>query len=169
MGVDKSPTALRTIGEVAEHVGVATHVLRFWESKFSQIKPQKRRGRRYYRQEDINIIVQIRELLYNRGYTIRGVQKFLLTEFKDIKDPSGSSEDQSDSDVSELKDERDPYTGDLFASLAASDSIGRKAEIMPEIAVSNKGKRQLTREDVNRLEEIYFELLGFRDKLSEVA
>jgi len=77
MTSDKSPYALRTIGEVAEELGIAPHVLRFWESKFHQIKPQKRRGRRYYRPEDIKIITQIKALLYGQGYTIRGVQKFL--------------------------------------------------------------------------------------------
>lgn len=82
MSVLKSPTALRTIGEVAEELGVATHVLRFWESKFSQIKPQKRRGRRYYRPQDIRTITQIKSLLYGQGYTIRGVQKFLATQPK---------------------------------------------------------------------------------------
>jgi DNA-binding transcriptional MerR regulator len=82
MSSEKSPTALKTIGEVAEDIDVATHVLRFWESKFHQIKPQKRRGRRYYRPEDVVIITQIKALLYGQGYTIRGVQKFLATEFK---------------------------------------------------------------------------------------
>lgn len=77
MAIEKSPTALRTIGEVAEELDIATHVLRFWESKFHQIKPQKRRGRRYYRPEDINTLSQIKILLYGEGYTIRGVQKFL--------------------------------------------------------------------------------------------
>ena len=76
----KSPSALRTIGEVSQELGVASHVLRFWESKFKQIKPQKRRGRRYYRPEDIQIIHQIKALLYQQGYTIRGVQRFLSNE-----------------------------------------------------------------------------------------
>ncbi|MDH5410055.1 MAG: MerR family transcriptional regulator [Alphaproteobacteria bacterium] len=72
----KSPTAYRTIGEVAEMLGVAQHVLRFWESRFSQIKPVKRAGnRRYYRPEDIVLIRRIRELLHDEGYSIRGVQK----------------------------------------------------------------------------------------------
>ena len=73
----KSASALRTIGEVAQELDVATHVLRFWESKFKQISPVKRRGRRYYRPEDIRIISQIKALLYGQGYTIKGVQKFL--------------------------------------------------------------------------------------------
>lgn len=79
----KSPDALRTIGEVATELGVASHVLRFWESKFKQIKPQKRRGRRYYRPEDIKVIHQIKVLLYQKGYTIRGVQRFLSHSLHD--------------------------------------------------------------------------------------
>ena len=79
----KASDALRTIGEVAIELGVASHVLRFWESKFKQIKPQKRRGRRYYRPEDIKIIHQIKILLYQKGYTIRGVQRFLSHDIQD--------------------------------------------------------------------------------------
>jgi len=74
----KSPSAFRTISEVAEEVGVQQHVLRFWESKFSYIKPLKRGGgRRYYRPEDINLLKNIHYLLYTEGYTIKGVQKLL--------------------------------------------------------------------------------------------
>lgn len=73
----KSPSALRTIGEVTEQLGVPQHVLRFWESKFSQLSPEKHRGRRYYRQEDIATLEQIKRLLYSEGYTIKGVQNFL--------------------------------------------------------------------------------------------
>jgi len=74
----KSPNAFRTISEVAEGLALPQHVLRFWESKFQQIKPLKRGGgRRYYRPEDVKIIHDIKELLYNQGFTIRGVQKLL--------------------------------------------------------------------------------------------
>jgi DNA-binding transcriptional MerR regulator len=74
----KSPTAFRTISEVAERLALPQHVLRFWESKFPQIKPLKRGGgRRYYRPEDVKIIHDIKELLYSQGFTIRGVQKLL--------------------------------------------------------------------------------------------
>jgi DNA-binding transcriptional MerR regulator len=77
-GEMKSPTAFRTISEVAEGLALPQHVLRFWESKFQQIKPLKRGGgRRYYRPEDVKIIHDIKELLYNQGFTIRGVQKLL--------------------------------------------------------------------------------------------
>lgn len=76
----KSPEAYRTIGEVSDMLGVAQHVLRFWESRFSQIRPVKRAGnRRYYRPEDVALIRRIRELLHDEGYSIRGVQKLLKT------------------------------------------------------------------------------------------
>ncbi|NOZ65456.1 MAG: MerR family transcriptional regulator [Alphaproteobacteria bacterium] len=75
---EKSPNAFRTISEVADFMGVPQHVLRFWESKFSQISPMKRGGgRRYYRPEDIEIIEAIRNLLHEDGYTIKGAQKYL--------------------------------------------------------------------------------------------
>ena len=75
---EKSPDAFRTISEVATNLDVPQHVLRFWESKFSQIKPVKRAGgRRYYRPEDIDLLRGIAKLLYSDGLTIRGVQKLL--------------------------------------------------------------------------------------------
>ncbi len=76
--MDKAPEAFRTISEVAEELAVPKHVLRFWEAKFAQLKPMKRGGgRRYYRPEDVALLRGIRFLLYNDGYTIRGVQKIL--------------------------------------------------------------------------------------------
>jgi DNA-binding transcriptional MerR regulator len=74
--MEKSPNAFRTISEVSETLDVPAHVLRFWESKFPQVKPVKRGGgRRYYRPEDVALLVGIRELLYEDGLTIKGVQK----------------------------------------------------------------------------------------------
>lgn len=74
----KAPGAFRTISEVAEELGVQQHVLRFWETKFSQVKPLKRGGgRRYYRPEDVALLKKIHTLLYTSGYTIKGVQKLL--------------------------------------------------------------------------------------------
>ncbi len=74
----KSPDAFRTISEVADWLGIQAHVLRFWETKFSQVKPLKRGGgRRYYRPEDIDLLQAIHHLLYVEGYTIKGVQKLL--------------------------------------------------------------------------------------------
>lgn len=76
--LDKSPDAFRTISEVAEDLDLPQHVLRFWETRFTQIKPMKRGGgRRYYRPHDVELIKGIRHMLYDQGYTIKGVQKLL--------------------------------------------------------------------------------------------
>ena len=76
--MDKSPDAFRTISEVAEDLDLPQHVLRFWETRFTQIKPMKRGGgRRYYRPQDVELIKGIRHMLYDQGYTIKGVQKLL--------------------------------------------------------------------------------------------
>jgi DNA-binding transcriptional MerR regulator len=74
----KAPNAFRTISEVADDLHIPQHVLRFWETKFPQVKPLKRGGgRRYYRPDDINLLRQISDLLYTQGYTIKGVQRLL--------------------------------------------------------------------------------------------
>ena len=76
--MNKSVEAFRTIGEVADELGIPKHVLRFWEGRFPQIRPMKRGGgRRYYRPEDMELLRGIRALLHAEGYTIRGVQKIL--------------------------------------------------------------------------------------------
>lgn len=79
--MDKSPGAFRTISEVAEDLDLPQHVLRFWETRFSHIRPLKRGGgRRYYRPDDVDLLKGIRQLLYGEGYTIKGVQRILKEE-----------------------------------------------------------------------------------------
>ena len=107
-GAGKSASAFRTISEVSGELDVPQHVLRFWESKFIQVKPMKRGGgRRYYRPEDIELLRSIRELLYTDGYTIKGVQKLLreggvkaLAERRHVPEPEAGpdavSETQAD-------------------------------------------------------------------------
>ena len=74
----KAPSAFRTISEVADDLHIPQHVLRFWETKFPQLKPLKRGGgRRYYRPEDISLLRRVSDLLYTQGYTIKGVQRLL--------------------------------------------------------------------------------------------
>ncbi len=74
----KAPNAFRTISEVADELHIPQHVLRFWETKFPQVKPLKRGGgRRYYRPDDIDLLRRIADLLYTQGYTIKGVQRLL--------------------------------------------------------------------------------------------
>lgn len=96
-GSGKSAAAFRTISEVASELDVPPHVLRFWETKFSQIRPMKRGGgRRYYRPEDVDLLRRIRELLYKDGYTIKGVQRLLR---------DGIHRDGGDDDTGEDEDE----------------------------------------------------------------
>ena len=89
----KSDNAFRTISEVAEELHVPQHVLRFWETRFAQVKPMKRGGnRRYYRPEDVDLLRAIRGLLYEDGYTIKGVQKLfrergVRLRLDDLRDP----------------------------------------------------------------------------------
>jgi DNA-binding transcriptional MerR regulator len=79
--VEKAPDAFRTISEAAEQLRVPQHVLRFWETRFTQIKPMKRAGgRRYYRPTDMETLSGIRSLLYEEGYTIKGVQRIFKEE-----------------------------------------------------------------------------------------
>ena len=79
--VEKSPDALKTIGELSHELGVAQHILRYWETKFPQLRPLQRAGnRRYYRPADVELARTIHRLLNNEGYTVRGVQKLLRTK-----------------------------------------------------------------------------------------
>jgi DNA-binding transcriptional MerR regulator len=113
-GSGKSAAAFRTISEVAAELDVPPHVLRFWETKFSQIRPMKRGGgRRYYRPEDVDLLRRIRELLYKDGYTIKGVQRLLR---------DGIHRDGGDEDAGEDEDEV-PEAG----SFADSASNGQDA------------------------------------------
>jgi len=107
--VEKAPEAFRTISEVADDLDIPQHVLRFWESRFAQIKPMKRGGgRRYYRPDDIALLRGIRHLLYGQGYTIRGVQRILREQGvrfvqtvweQGAEQPLRSSEDAADAEA----------------------------------------------------------------------
>jgi DNA-binding transcriptional MerR regulator len=126
--VGKSEKAFRTIAEVAFDLQLPAHVLRFWESKFPQIKPLKRRGgRRYYRPEDIDLLRHIRTLLYTEGYTIRGVQRLL----KETGARSASAgEPERDTDTAAGNHEEggfhpsDPAEVAEAAESCAEDSLG---------------------------------------------
>jgi DNA-binding transcriptional MerR regulator len=108
---NKSAEAFRTIREVAEVIDVPQHVLRFWESKFRQVDPLKRGGgRRYYRPDDVILIKKIKQLLYDDGYTIKGVQK-LLNESKNknvvVNKSPLKTVSKTDTDGSESSEDRD--------------------------------------------------------------
>lgn len=119
--VQKSEGAFRTISEVATDLDVPQHVLRFWESKFSQVRPLKRGGgRRYYRPEDVALLKRIRSLLYDDGMTIRGVQKVLrepAAKAEAVEPPAGPlSRDEAKRLLAELTALRDDLRDALRAA-----------------------------------------------------
>lgn len=111
--MDKAPDAFRTISEVADDLDIPQHVLRFWESRFTQIRPMKRGGgRRYYRPDDVALLRGIRHLLYGQGYTIRGVQRILREQGigfvqsvweEGAEQPEHATEDETHTDRSEVE------------------------------------------------------------------
>jgi DNA-binding transcriptional MerR regulator len=115
--LDKAPDAFRTISEVAQELDIPQHVLRFWETRFSQIKPMKRSGgRRYYRPDDVNLLRGIRRLLYGEGYTIRGVQRILREHgIKSVQSLTDVSTDHAKAlfDGPSFDAEKDDHVADL--------------------------------------------------------
>jgi DNA-binding transcriptional MerR regulator len=110
---EKDPGALKTIGELSEELGVAQHILRYWETKFPQLKPMQRAGnRRYYRPADVELTHRIHRLLNHEGYTVRGVQKLLrekgaqaaevATAAREVTEPQYSQEAAAGVDVFRL-------------------------------------------------------------------
>ncbi|TCS61236.1 MerR family transcriptional regulator [Varunaivibrio sulfuroxidans] len=128
----KSENAFRTISEVADELSLASHVLRFWETKFAQIQPMKRGGgRRYYRPEDVALLRQIRTLLYDKGYTIKGVQKLMREGDIPLSDeerlaPSSVSPDggsKHDGDAPDPSPRRASHRDDLRAVLGELEAL----------------------------------------------
>ncbi len=116
MPVNKSKAAFRTIAELADELGVATHVLRFWETKFEQIKPMKRSGgRRYYRPDDVELIKTIQHYLYNKRYTIEGVQK--LFKEKGLKAIVGDEIQKDFFEEAPVKTELDNQAREILIAL----------------------------------------------------
>ncbi len=146
--IKKSTGAFRTISEVADELNVQQHVLRFWETKFSQIKPLKRGGgRRYYRPEDVLIIKKIHNLLYTQGYTIKGVQKLLKGQSKSqiIKDSFAENKKTLSPSNDVIEDTQQP-------------------EIKKEIIEVHK--RSLSDNQKSMLESMLKDLKEFRDDIS---
>jgi len=108
----KAATAFRTISEVADDLQIPQHVLRFWETKFPQLKPLKRGGgRRYYRPEDIGLLRRISDLLYTQGYTIKGVQRLLRDGAEDGAAEPGEPEDPEAAAVAALREALETLEG----------------------------------------------------------
>ena len=100
--MSKAETAYRTIAEVSELLQVPASVLRFWESQFTQLKPMKRMGRRYYSAEDVVLLARIRDDLYKEGFTIKGVQKRLKNQHMSEEESSETSACQNRTDTDKL-------------------------------------------------------------------
>lgn len=130
MVVNKSKSAFKTIAEVAEELGVATHVLRFWETKFSQIKPMKATGgRRYYRPDDVEILKLIHNLLYGKRYTIEGAQH--LIKEKGLKNLLGEEEIQKD--FFEAANDDSGNARNMVAGIVDSQSLQKIADAVSEL------------------------------------
>lgn len=123
----KSEAAFRTISEVADELEVPQHVLRFWESKFPQVKPLKRGGgRRYYRPEDVTLLKRIRDLLYSEGYTIKGVQKLLREGGNKDAAPGGEPVSVPSDEL--VSDGKSKLPGEEFA---VAPNLGRDEDDFP--------------------------------------
>lgn len=147
--VEKSADAFRTISEVADELEVPQHVLRFWETKFAQIRPLKRGGgRRYYRPEDIDLLRAIRGLLYDKGYTIKGVQKLIREGGLKLADGAGPVEFPTAA----------PEEAEAAAPAAGATQGGPVADLPLFRATLTEGQ-------VRQVKAINSELMELRDRL----
>jgi len=174
--VDKAPDAFRTISEVADDLDIPQHVLRFWESRFPQIRPMKRAGgRRYYRPDDVDLLRGIRHLLYGQGYTIRGVQRILKEQGpKFVQAVWQPGADQPVAEPSDEAAEPDQLAPDeaartLFGLLKSPE---REASVEPPPlhtpnTTAGEAAPSLKREDALRLQAALHELGECRRLLEE--
>jgi DNA-binding transcriptional MerR regulator len=117
--VEKGPDAFRTISEVADDLDLPQHVLRFWETRFAQIKPMKRGGgRRYYRPDDVSLLRGIRHLLYGEGYTIRGVQRIIKEQGVKFVQAAGHP----------VARQKQPEPDELIEEVESPDSVSAASE-----------------------------------------
>jgi len=159
----KAPTAFRTISEVADELHIPQHVLRFWETKFSQVKPLKRGGgRRYYRPDDIALLRRISDLLYIQGYTIKGVQRLLREGGGRLSDdippaPLHEREEAEAEQASPVPAEPElPIPGLAASPPAASSLPGRPGRSRDERTSEPEMERlrSVMRETLRELEEL---------------
>lgn len=140
---NKAPGAFRTIREVADILGVQQHVLRFWETKFNQVKPLKRGGgRRYYRPEDVVLLQHIHHLLYTQGYTIKGVQKL----FK------GNTKNQIVSDIANGTDATQQSVSSASAEQTDTASV-KPSQVSQQSRLSQK-QRSILEAMLGELKEV---------------
>lgn len=154
----KSDDAFRTIGEAAEELGLKTHVLRFWETKFTALKPMKRAdGRRYYRPEDMALLRTLQQLLHVQGLTIRGALKALKEQGAEI-DAGADMDSAAETDAELLAPEAGPSVRDLQA--AVRDAVERGEFRSDEVLDDGKARRSL--------ETLLADLLDLKSRLDAV-
>ena len=175
--MDKSPDAFRTISEVADDLDLPQHVLRFWETRFTQIKPMKRGGgRRYYRPEDVDLLKGIRHLLYDHGYTIKGVQKLLKVNGNKFVAAIASGDLATVEALAAASHEEPPppkagSDEDQIVGRAKAPASRRffsfvgGADEAPEISI---GKTSVGKEDRALLQEALYDLLECKRLLDQV-
>ena len=182
--MDKAPDAFRTISEVADELDIPQHVLRFWESRFPQIKPMKRAGgRRYYRPDDVDLLRGIKHLLYGEGYTIRGVQRILREQGPKFvqavwqpgaAQPAVLPDEEAPEQAEQLAPDEAART--LFGLLKAPSAPRTEDDAETatfELAVSAvpaaapPAAAQLTRDNVRRLQSALHELRECRRLIDE--
>jgi DNA-binding transcriptional MerR regulator len=148
---EKSASAFRTISEVATELDVPQHVLRFWETKFSQVRPLKRGGgRRYYRPEDVELLRAIRKLLYEEGYTIKGVQRLMREGVFRIRAQEMAAAEAADAPELPLSDADVAAETDIVS--AASEDRGEP--VGTESADPETHRRELIENAIEELTEL---------------
>lgn len=159
--MDKAPDAFRTISEVADDLDVPQHVLRFWETRFAQIKPMKRSGgRRYYRPDDVDLLRGIRQLLYGEGYTIRGVQRILREQgIRTVQNVALGGAVPA-ADVTDAEDEAPEV--EVSEEAESADAPEPRIE-----APEPRDAGRLARDDIRKLEAVVHELTECRRLLDD--
>jgi DNA-binding transcriptional MerR regulator len=189
--VEKAPDAFRTISEVADELDIPQHVLRFWESRFPQIKPMKRAGgRRYYRPEDVDLLRGVKHLLYGEGYTIRGVQRILREQGQkfvqavwqpgaaqpaaEIADDVAYQDTEAGAqDASEPESDEAPRTLlGLFKGAASGrrdteTEAAEESEVARARSATAPAAPQLSRENVRKLQSALHELRECRQAIDQ--
>jgi DNA-binding transcriptional MerR regulator len=178
--VEKAPDAFRTISEVGDELDIPQHVLRFWESRFPQIKPMKRAGgRRYYRPDDVDLLRGIKHLLYGEGYTIRGVQRILREQGPKFvqsvwqpgaAQPAASPDDETTDEANQLAPDAAARTlfGLLKAPSAPPAGEGEGAQTAAvRAAPMPSAEFGLSRDHVRRLQSALHELRECRQVIDQ--
>lgn len=181
--MSKSPDAFRTISEVADDLDLPQHVLRFWETRFSQIKPMKRGGgRRYYRPDDVELLQGIRHLLYDQGYTIKGVQKILRENGNKYVVAAGRGEDLSSfgeaADASKASTAESQTQDTVSPAMAVADLEKASKHNQPGIlgrlmgqegdSADESGSFEISADDKKQLQAILYDLLECKRLLDQV-